>query len=61
MVGYLESSDYDKFNWIKKVLIDEFLEFDSNKLVKKLGVVENLHIVFITQEFQDVQTITKVL
>ena len=51
LVGYLESSDYDKFNWITKILKDEFQDIGSDKLVKMLGVVDNLHIIFLTQEF----------
>ena len=47
--------------WIKKVLLDEFLDIDSDKLMNMMGVFDNLRIVLITQGFQDFQKLTTVL
>ena len=58
LVGHLESSDYDKFKWIKKMLIDEFEDANSEKLIIILDVLDNLHMLFITQDFQNVQILT---
>ena len=61
MVGYIESGDYDKINWIKKLLIDELQDVNSEKLIQMLGVLDNLHILFKFQGFQNVQISTNVL
>ena len=61
LVGYLKNSDYDKFNWIKKKIIDEFQDIDSDKLKNMLDVLDNLHRLLITQDFQNVQIIANVL
>ena len=61
LVGYLESNEYDKFIWINKRIIDEFQDNDSAKLINILGVLDNLHTLFINQHFQDVQKLMIVL
>ena len=48
-------------NGFKKILIDEFQDIDSVKMFIVMGVLDNLRIVLITQDFEDVQKITKVL
>ena len=57
-VGYLRSAKYEKFNCIKKVLLDEFQDVNAEKLINMLGVVDELYILFITQVFHDVQILT---
>ena len=59
--GYLESSDYEKFNCIKKVLTDEFQDVNSEKLLSMLSIVDDLYILFITQKYSDIQILTSVL
>ena len=61
LAGYFESSDNDKFRWNKKILMDELQDFKSEKLINMLGVLDNLQILFITQDFQNVQILTDVL
>ena len=60
-VGFSESDEYEKFLCIKKVLPDEFQDFDSDKILNMLGVVHDLHILFKTQDFQGVQILVKIL
>ena len=60
-VGCLESDDYEKLNCIKKVLYCEFQDVNSKKLKIMLGFVDDLYILFITQEFHDLQILTKIL
>ena len=59
-VADLESGDYKNFNCIQKVLTDEFQDVNSEKLINMLGVLDDLHVLFLTQDFEDVQTLTKV-
>ena len=61
LVGYSESSDYDKYNWIKKILIDEFQDLDLEELINMLAVLDKLYILFKTQNFQNVQMFTNIL
>ena len=58
LVGYLEDSDYEKFNCIKKVLTREFQDENSDKLINMLNVFDNLYILFITQDFNNVLILT---
>ena len=50
-VGHLESDDYEKFNCIKKVIIDGFHYINSENFINLLSVVDDLHILCITQDF----------
>ena len=59
--GYLENYDYEKFNCIKKVLPDELQDVNSEKLISMLGVVDDLYILFIAQDFHDVQKLTNIV
>ena len=59
-VGYFESNDYEKFNCNKKVLTREFQDVNSDKLINMLGVVDDLCLLFITQDFHNVQTLTDI-
>ena len=43
------------------MLLDEFQDIESEILINMLVVVGNLHILFITQDFQNVQMITNIL
>ena len=46
---------------LKKKLSDKFQDFNSEKLINLLSVLDCLHILFITQNCQDVQVLTNVL
>ena len=56
--GYLESDDNEKFNCIRKVSTEDFQDINTGKLIKMLGVVDDLYFLFITQDFNDVQILT---
>ena len=60
-VGFLERVDYEKINCIKKVLTDDFQDVNSEKLLNLVSALDDLHILYITQHFQDVQILTNVL
>ena len=59
--GYLENDDYEKFNCIKKVLTDEVQDANAEKLLNMLCVINDLCILFLTQDFHDVQILTNIL
>ena len=46
---------------VKKLLIDEFQDNDSEKFINMLGVVDILHVLFSTQDFQNVHMFTIIL
>ena len=50
-----------RFRCIKKLLTDEFLDVYSDKLKNKLNIVDDLCILFITQDFQSVEGLTNLL
>ena len=51
LVGYSEDSDCEKFNCNKKVFRREFQDENSDKIINKLIIFDNLYISFITQDF----------
>ena len=59
-VGYLENDENEKFSCIKKVLTNEFQDLDSEKLINMLGVFDKLYILFVTQNFHDIQILTNI-
>ena len=59
--GYLENEDYEKVTCNKKVLTDEFQDVNSEKLINKMNIVDDLCFFFITQEYCDVQIINSFL
>ena len=50
-VADLRSDDYCNFNQSKKVLKDIFQDVDSEQLIHKLGVIDDLRILFLNQDF----------
>ena len=52
LVGDLDDNDYIDLKEVKKVLVNEFLDVDSDKLENMMGVVDGLQISFIIQDFQ---------
>ena len=46
---------------LKKVLTDEFPDVNSEKVINLLSVLDDLHILIITQFFQDVQILANIL
>ena len=57
-VVYLENDDYENFICIKKVLTDEFQDVNLEKSIYMLGVVDDLRVLFITQTFQHIHSLT---
>ena len=43
-VGYLEEGDYKKFDCVRNILVDEFQDLDSKKLMNFLGISDDLSI-----------------
>ena len=60
-VGDLKSDDYSNFIHTKKVLKDDFQYVDSEQLIHMLGVINDLRILFLRQDYHDVDLITESL
>ena len=53
-VGYLRSDEYSNFNCVKNDLKDNFQDVGSEQLIRMLGVIDDLRILFINQDFNEV-------
>ena len=60
-VGCFEEDDYKKFDCVRNILVDEFQDIDSNKLLNMLGFLDDLYIWFRTQEFSHIVDKVKLL
>ena len=60
-VGDLRSDEYSNFNRVKNVLTDNFQDTDSEHIIHMLAAVDDLHIIFLRQDFQDFQPLTEAL
>ena len=52
-VADLENHEYSNFARVKKVLKDNFQEVDFEQVINMLGVVDDLHILFLNQDFDE--------
>ena len=52
-VADLENHEYSNFGRVKKVLKDNFQDVDLEQLILMLGVVDDLHILFLNQDFNE--------
>ena len=52
-VADLENLEYSNFGRVKKVLKDNFQDVDLEQLIHMLGVVDDLHILFLNQDFNE--------
>ena len=52
-VADLENHEYSNFDRVKKVLIDKFQDVDLGQLLHMLGVVDDLHILVLNQDFNE--------
>ena len=52
-VGYLRSDEYKNYNYTKDVLKDSFQDVDSEQLIHMLGVIDDLRILFLNQDFNE--------
>ena len=50
-VADLENHEYSNFGRVKKFLKDNFQDVDLEQLTHMLGVVNDLHILFLNQDF----------
>ena len=60
-VADLRSDDYSNFNQTKNVLKANFQDVDSEQLIHTLGVVDDLRILFLNQDFNEVNPLTESL
>ena len=60
-VGYFRRDDYSNFNCVKNVLKDYFQEVDSKQLIRTLGVIDDLRILLINQDFNAVVSLIESL
>ena len=61
LIADLERDEIKNFNCFKKVLMNEFRDLYTEKLINMLCVVDDIHILFITQGFQNFRALTDVL
>ena len=52
-VADLENHEYSNFDRVKKVFKDNFQDMDLGQLIHMLGVVDDLHILFLNQDFNE--------
>ena len=52
-VADLENHEYSNFDRVKKVLKDNFQVVDLGQLIQMLGVVDDLHLLFLNQDFNE--------
>ena len=52
-VADLENHEYSNFDRVKKVLKDNFQDVNLEQLIHMLGVVDDLHILFLNQDFYE--------
>ena len=60
-VADLKSDDYRKFNYTKKLSKDNFQDVDSEQLIHLLGIIDDLRILFLRQDFNEVCPLTELL
>ena len=60
-VAALRRDDYSNFNHTKKVLKDNFQDVDSEQLILILGIIDDLRILFLNQDFNEVNPLTESL
>ena len=60
-IGDLKSDDYSNFNHTKKVLKDNLHDVDSEQLNHMLGVIDDLRILILRQDFHEFNPLTESL
>ena len=60
-VADLENHEYSNFDGVEKVLQDNFQDVDLGQLIHMLGVVDDLHILFLNQDFNECNPIIESL
>ena len=61
LVAKLEIDEFENFICIKKVLANDFRDLHTEKLMNMLNAVDVIHILFVTQDFQNNRVFTDVL
>ena len=52
-IADLQNHEYSNFDRVKKVLKDNFQDVDLGQLIHMLEVVDDLHILFLNQDFNE--------
>ena len=60
-VADIKSGDYSNLNLTKKVLEDTFEDVDSEQPIHRFGVVDDLRILFLSQDFNEVNPLPESL
>ena len=60
-VRYVEEDDYEKFDCVRKILMDDLRDLDSNKLKNMLGMLVDLCFSFRTNKFSRIVYKVKLL
>ena len=60
-VADLRKHDYNKFNHVKKNLKDKFQDVDSEQLIHMLGDIDDLRLLFLRQEFNEINPVAESL
>ena len=60
-VADLENHEYSNFDCVKKVLKDNFQDVDLEQLILMLRVVDDLHILFLNQDFNEYNSLIESL
>ena len=58
-IADLRSDEYSNFNHTKKVSKDNFQDVDSEQLIHLLGVIDDVLILFLRQEFNEIIPLTE--
>ena len=61
LVYNLERKELKNFICVKKVLTNNFRNLHTEKIINMLNVVDDIYVLFITQDFQNVRALTNVL
>ena len=61
LVADLERDEFKNFNYNKNVLANDFRNLNTGKIINMLNVVDDIYILFVTQDFQNVRVLTDVL
>ena len=60
-VADIRNEEYNNFNHIKKFLKYSFQDVDYEQVIHMLGDIDDLHILFLNQSFNEVNTLTESL
>ena len=59
--GHLQEDDHKNFDCVRNVLVTEIEDVNSVKLINTLGIVDDLHVIFMTGEVYQIFVKSKTL